>query len=93
MALPRRIDRLVLSGAWRLVRPTAGMAHRGEQAAIAGCDDLEAAAPSLYFGARLTCRAGSRLAGCAECRLDLIERRRFGRLGVAHAFPGSDCFE
>ena len=49
MALPRRIDRLVLSGTWRLVRPTAGMAHRGEQAAVAGCDDLEAAVPSVHF--------------------------------------------
>jgi len=69
------------------------MAHGGEQAAVTGRDDLEAAVSPLHFGARLTCRTGGRLAGCAECGLDLIERRRLGRLGIAHAFPGSDCFE
>jgi hypothetical protein len=93
MALPRRIDCLVLSGTRRLVRPTAGMTHGGKQAAIAGRDDFEAAVPPLHFGARLACRSGGRLAGYAECGLDLIERGRFGRLGIAHALPGSDCFE
>jgi hypothetical protein len=91
MALPRRIDRLVLSRTRRLIRPAAGVAHSGEQAALAGCDDLETAVPPLHLGARLACRARGRPAGRAERRLDLVERRRFGRL-VAHTLPGGHCF-
>ena len=91
MALPRRIDRLILSGTRSLVRPAAGMTHGGEQAALAGRDDLEAAVPPLHFGARLTCCGRGRLVGHANCRLDLIEHRPFGRLGLAHALPGGDC--
>ena len=91
MALPRRIDRLVLSGTRSLVRPAAGIAHGGEQAPLAGRDDLEAAVPPLHFGARLACCARGRLAGHANCGLDLIEHRRVGCLGLTHAVPGSDC--
>ena len=92
MALPRRIDRLVLSRARSLVRPAAGVAHGWEQAALAGRDDLEAAVPPLHFGVRLTCRARGRFMGHADCGLNLINHRPFGRLGLAHALPGGDCF-
>jgi len=74
MALPRRVDSLVLSGTRCFVRPAAGVAHGGEQAALTGRDDLEAAVPPVHLGARLACRDGG---WCAERRLDLVERRRF----------------
>ena len=91
MALPRRIDRLVLSGTRSLVRPATGMAHGGEQATLTGRDDLEAAVPPLHLGARLACCARGGLAGRTDCGLDLIEHRRFRCLGLTHAVPGGDC--
>ena len=91
MALPGRVDLFVLSGTRRLVCPAAGMANGREQAALAGRDDLEAAVPPLHLGARLAGSDGGRLAGSAERRLDLLEGRSVRRLGVAHAFAGSDC--
>ena len=91
MTLPGRVDRLVLNGTRRLVCPAASVANGGEQAALAGRNDLEPAVPPLHLGARLAHCARGGLAGGAKCRLDLIDSRRVGRLCVTHAFPGSDC--